>query len=80
MAESHKKTAREPAVKADAAPVKADAGTIRQALDELGINKPFYTCKVVGNRLEFTLYGGDVVTWPPENVGADGRPPKRRKS
>ena len=52
--------------------VKADAPTIRQALDELGIDKPYYTCKVVGNRLEFSLYGGDVAIWPPA-------PPRRKR-
>jgi hypothetical protein len=48
------------------------AATIRQALDELGIDKPYFECKVVGGRLELTLYGGDVVYWPP-----DTSPPKR---
>ena len=52
------KPARKPAI-------KADAETIRQALDELGIDRPYLACRVVGNRLELTLYGGDVVTWPP---------------
>jgi len=42
----------------------ADGPTIRQAISELGINKPWYTCRVVGNRLEFHLYGGDLVYWP----------------
>lgn len=38
---------------------------IRQAVEELGINRPFYSCRIVGNRLEFSLYGGDLVYWPP---------------
>jgi hypothetical protein len=42
------------------------ADTVRQALDELGINRPYYCCRVVGSRLELTLYGGDVVYWPPK--------------
>ena len=42
------------------------AVTIRQALEELGIDNPYFTCKVVGSRLELTLYGGDVVYWPLE--------------
>jgi hypothetical protein len=42
------------------------AETIRQALDELAINRPYYSCRVVGNRLELALYGGDVVFWPPK--------------
>ena len=48
------------------------AATIRQALDELGIDKPYFECKVVGSRLELTLYGGDVVYWPP-NTSPSGR-------
>lgn len=40
--------------------------TVRQAIDELGLNRPFYTCRIVGNRLEFSLYGGDLVYWPPK--------------
>ena len=63
MAQTRKKPASKPAI-------VADPETMRQALDELGINRPFYTCKVVGNRLEFSLYGGDLAFWPP----------KRRKS
>lgn len=46
--------------------IEADEVTIRHALQELGINRPFYTCRVVGNRLEFSLYGGDLVYWPPK--------------
>jgi len=46
--------------------IHADPETIRQALRALGIDRPFYTCKVVGSRLEFSLYGGDVAFWPPK--------------
>ena len=46
------------------------AATIRQALDELGIDKPYFECKVVGGRIELTLYGGDVVIWPPKTTRA----------
>jgi len=42
------------------------ADTIRQALEDLGIDKPYMNCRVVGSRLELTLYGGDVVFWPPK--------------
>lgn len=58
MAETRKKPAKKPAIKNDDA-------TIRQALEELGIDRPYLSCRVVGNRLELSLYGGDVVTWPP---------------
>ena len=43
----------------------ATPDTIRAALEELAEDRPFYTCCVVGNRIEFSMYGGDVVTWPP---------------
>jgi hypothetical protein len=59
-------TRKKPAITADQAPIVADAGTIRQALDELAIDRPYMGARVVGNRLELTLYGGDVVTWPPK--------------
>lgn len=51
------------------AEIRNTAAARKKALAELGINKPFYTCRVVGGRLEFALYGGELVTWPP-NVGA----------
>jgi hypothetical protein len=56
-----KTTSKKPAI-------KADQDTIRQAVEELGINRPFYTCRVVGNRLEFSLYGGDLIYWPPKQT------------
>jgi len=43
------------------------AETIRQALEELGVDRPYYDCRVVGGRLELTLYGGDIVYWPPDS-------------
>ena len=43
------------------------AEAIRQAVDELGITRPFYSCRLVGNRLEFSLYGGDLVYWSPSS-------------
>ena len=54
---------RKPTIKADA-DGNPPAETIRQALDELGIDRPYTVARVVGGRLELTLYGGDVVTWP----------------
>ncbi len=42
-----------------------------QALAELQITVPVYTCRVVGNRLEFRLYGGRVLYWPEEDPHAD---------
>ena len=38
--------------------------TIKQALEELGITVPYYDARLVGNRIEFHLYGGQVKTWP----------------
>ena len=80
MAQTRKSASKagEDPVKADAARVGHDAGTIRQALDELGIDRPYYTCRAAGCRLEFTLYGGDVAVWPPEP--ASKSKPSRRKS
>jgi hypothetical protein len=34
------------------------------AVAALGINVPYYRVRLVGNRLEFHLYGGQVVYWP----------------
>jgi hypothetical protein len=50
------------------ATLHADPATIQQALDALGITVPYYTARVVGNRIELTLYGGQVVTWSPAPV------------
>ena len=58
---------RKPAKK-PAAPAKVTASqaNIAKALADLGINKPYYTARVVGGRLELHLYGGDVCYWPKE--------------
>jgi hypothetical protein len=47
---------------------QADPETVAQALEALGINVPYYAARVVGNRIELTLYGGQVVTWSPVEV------------
>ena len=59
MAKSRKKPA-----------ITDDAETVRQALDELGIDRPVMLTRVVGGRIELTLYGGDVVIWPPKTTRA----------
>ena len=46
----------------------------------LGIDRPYYACRVVGDRLEFSLYGGDVVVWPPGPAPQRRRGRTRRKS
>jgi len=46
----------------------ADEETVKRAIQDLGLNRPFYTCRVVGARLEFSLYGGDLVYWPPKTT------------
>jgi len=38
---------------------------LAQALAELAIDRPVLTSRLVGNRLELTLYGGDLIYWPP---------------
>ena len=37
---------------------------IKQALQELGVDVPYYDVRLVGNRLEVHLYGGQVRAWP----------------
>lgn len=54
------------------APDPNDPGTYNQALRELGINVPVAVCRLVGTRLEFRLYGGRVLYWPPEPPAAAG--------
>lgn len=51
-------------------PLTADTPTIARALKDLGINKPYYTARVVGSRIELQLYGGEVVYWPGEGGAA----------
>jgi len=48
----------------EAQPVTLD--DLPRALQELGVNVPYYDARLVGNRLELHLYGGQVRTWPPE--------------
>ena len=50
--------------------ITASQANIQRALEDLGINRPYYTARVVGGRLELRLYGGDVVYWP-ESPGGD---------
>lgn len=38
---------------------------IKQAIEELGIDKPVMTSRVVGDRVELTLYGGERITYAP---------------
>jgi hypothetical protein len=57
------------AVDAPPSPEYPRADLVAQALRELRLTQPFYTCRVVGNRLEFVLYGGSVVYWPPVKGG-----------
>jgi hypothetical protein len=45
-------------------PVKLDQPTIARALRELDVTVPYYNARLVGNRIEFHLYGGAVVYWP----------------
>lgn len=53
--------------------IRRTTATIAQALAELNINVPYYACRVVGNRLEFHLYGGQVTYWP--EAASDEKPP-----
>jgi hypothetical protein len=46
-------------------PTKPVEASYDQALAELGITVPVAACRLVGNRLEFRLYGGRVLYWPP---------------
>lgn len=48
-----------------------------QALAELQITVPVYTCRVVGSRLEFRLYGGRVLYWPAGDAPAVDIIPER---
>lgn len=48
--------------------IRNDARTRARAIKDLGIDVPIYTTRVVGNRLELSLYGGSVVYWPEEEL------------
>ena len=39
-----------------------------KAISELGIDKPIMATRMVGNRLELHLYGGEVVNYSPPGV------------
>lgn len=63
-------------------PIRPDVGsnepkTYDQALRELEIDVPVAACRLVGSRLEFRLYGGRVLYWPP--AAGDQPPAARRK-
>jgi hypothetical protein len=53
--------------------IRRTKANIRKALDDLQINVPYYHCRVVGNRLEFHLYGGQVRYWP--ELASDAKQP-----
>lgn len=58
--------AEEPAAVLSLDPADFD-GILAQALAELAVNVPYYDARLVGNRLELHLYGGQVRTWPEED-------------
>lgn len=66
-----------PSAGAAPADVSCPEAMYEQALQELGITVPVATCRLVNDRLEFRLYGGRVIYWPPlptpDELG--GRPP-----
>jgi len=41
------------------------ADLVRKAIQDLGLDTPYYTCRVVGRRLEFVLATGAIAYWPP---------------
>lgn len=59
--------------------VRNDATTRARALHELGVDVPYYACRLVRNRLEFHLYGGRVVTWAPPAPKRRSQPRARPK-
>ena len=59
--------------------ITATPANIKRALEDLGINRPYYRARVVGGRLELCLYGGDVVFWP-EAAREPKRSPKEPRS
>lgn len=90
MATRRKKPASSPAPALDpelgppAAPAPEGLGpnepnTYDQALRELEIDVPVAACRLVGNRLEFRLYGGRVLYWPPAAGDQPPAAPKTKK-
>ncbi len=53
-----------------------DPGTYDRALRELQITVPVAACRLVGSRLEFRLYGGRVLYWPPSDPPPAGETKK----
>lgn len=46
---------------------------IRHVLTTLGVDVPYYSARLVGNRLELYLYGGQTLVWPiPATLPAHG--------
>ena len=41
------------------------AKSLKEMVQELGIDKPVMATRVVGNRVELYLYGGEVLNYPP---------------
>lgn len=50
--------------KAAPKPKPVSLADVPQALAELALDVPYYDVRLVGNRLEFHLYGGQVRAWP----------------
>jgi len=44
--------------------IRKTKATITRALADLALDLPYYTCRLVGNRLEFRFYGGKIAHWP----------------
>ena len=48
--------------------------TVEQAVKALGIDVPVMACRMVGDRMELHLYGGQVVFYPQEANRPDPHP------
>jgi hypothetical protein len=64
------KTRNKPAI---AAPV--GLYDVPRALNDLALDVPYYTVRVVGDRLEFRCYGGQVLIWPVPTAAVEAHPP-----
>jgi hypothetical protein len=41
-----------------------ETALLKQAVAELGVDKPIMSYRVVGDRIELHLLGGDIIHWP----------------
>ena len=59
---------------------KVSDDQVKKAVEELEIDVPVQAVRMVGNRLELYLYGGQVVSWTAPAAARKRKPAQKKRS